>query len=369
MTSIVLAGGGTAGHTSPLLATAEQLLDAGATLTCVGTPRGLENRVIPAAGLPLRLIPAVPLPRKPGLELAKVPWRLSGAVRVAKKILRETNAEVAVGFGGYVSLPVYFAARALRIPVVIHEQNALPGLANRGAARFAAAVLVSFPNTPLPRAQVTGLPIRAGLAELAKQGRAAFRTAGAAAFGLDPNLPTLLVSGGSQGARSINTALLAARAELLDAGIQILHVLGPQNMTAETVPLTSAAGVRYLPVAYVDRMEDAYASADLMLGRAGAATVVETASIGLPAVYVPYPVGNGEQERNAAPVVAAGAGVLLKDADLTAARLLAEVLPLLRDPARLATMANAGRTLLPSAAAERVAAVVLGLVGSDGRRA
>ncbi|MDR0436654.1 MAG: undecaprenyldiphospho-muramoylpentapeptide beta-N-acetylglucosaminyltransferase, partial [Propionibacteriaceae bacterium] len=360
-----LAGGGTAGHTSPLIATAERLLAKGARVTCVGTPKGLENRVIPAAGLPLRLVPPVPLPRKPGLELAKVPWRLLSAVREAKAILEDVKAAAVVGFGGYVSLPVYLAARSLRIPVVVHEQNALPGLANKVAARFAAAVLVSFPGTALPHAQVTGLPVRAGLAELAERGRAVFREVGAASFGLDPARRTLLVSGGSQGARSINTALLAARAGLLAAGIQVLHVLGPSNMTTDTTPLTGASGARYVPVAYVDRMEDAYAAADLMLARSGASTVVETALIGLPTLYVPYPVGNGEQERNAAPVVAAGAGVLLRDADLSEARLLQEIPALIGDCAALERMSLAGQTLMPGGAAERVADVALALAGGE----
>jgi UDP-N-acetylglucosamine--N-acetylmuramyl-(pentapeptide) pyrophosphoryl-undecaprenol N-acetylglucosamine transferase len=342
-----------------LIATAEQLRAAGAELTCIGTPLGLENRVVPAAGYTLRLIPAVPLPRKPKLELMSVPLRLRTAVNEAKKVLSQVHAEVAVGFGGYVSLPVYLAARALHIPVVVHEQNALPGLANRVAAKFATAVLVSFPGTELPHAKVTGLPVRAKLAALAQQGRTNFRKPAAAAFGLDPQRATLLVSGGSQGARSINTALLAARTALLDADIQILHVVGPKNMNADIVPLVGSTGARYEPAAYLDDMEDAYALADLMLCRSGAATVVETTLIGLPALYVPYPVGNGEQERNAAPAVAAGAGLLIRDADLSADRLLATVPPLLGDAVTLQRMAAAGAALSPTGAAERVADVVL----------
>ena len=352
---MVLAGGGTAGHTSPLIATARELelLDPEVVLTAVGTARGLETTVVPAAGLRLRLISPVPLPRTPGLELARVPQRLWRSISEAASILRDVQADVVLGFGGYVSTPVYLAARRLRIPIVIHEQNALPGLANRVAARFTSSVFVSFPQTPLPHATCIGLPLRRSIVEL---DRAERRAAARAGFGLDPALPTLLVSGGSQGAMSINQAVSGAWPELTARGIQVLHVLGPKNLTESTVAGRDAeTGAVYQPLAFVERMEDAYAAADLMLGRCGASTVLETAAVGLPAVFVPYPHGNGEQGRNAAVVVQAGAAELLADADVTVDWALRRLPELILDPERLQGMSAAMSGVANRDAATRLA--------------
>lgn len=361
MVSVVLAGGGTAGHTSPLIATAEQLrrLDPHVSLLCVGTPKGLEKRVIPEAGLDLRLIPAVPLPRRPGKALLTVPGRLFGAVRQARALLVGAKADVVVGFGGYVSMPVYLAALSARVPVVLHEQNALPGVANRVASHFAAAVLTSFPGTPLRAARQVGLPVRAAIAELAEQGRDSRRAEAREKFGLRADQPVLLVSGGSSGARSLNTATVAARDQLLARGIQVLHVLGLKNFHDDPATVDNSTGAGYHPLGYVDRMDLAYAAADLMLARSGAGTVVETAVVGLPAVMVPLPIGNGEQARNAQPLVDADAGVLIDDAELSGERLLAEVVPLVTDPARLSAMGAAAQRVMPPGAARRVAEVVL----------
>ena len=357
MISIVLAGGGTAGHTSPLLATAEKLHALGdVRITCVGTPKGIESRVIPAAGEELLMIPPVPMPRTIGLDLLRVPGRLGKAVGEARRILTERKADVAVGFGGYVSMPVYLAARSLGVPVVIHEQNALPGLANRVAARFAAVVAVSFPDTPLPGARYVGLPVREGVADL---DRAAARASAREALGFDGTRPLLLVSGGSQGAVAINEAAFGARDRLLEAGIDVLHVLGPKNLTPGTVAMTGASGALYKPVGYVDAMEQAYAAADLMVGRSGAGTVMETAVVGLPVVFVPLPHGNGEQGRNATFLVEAGAARLVDNAALDPERLLAETLPLLRDPAALAAMSATLRGIVPADAAGTLATLVI----------
>lgn len=358
-TSVVLAGGGTAGHTSPLIATAHELqrLAPAARLTAVGTARGLETTVIPAAGLELRLIPPVPMPRRPTPDLAKVPLRLWRAVAEAATVLRSVQADVVLGFGGYVSTPVYLAARRLGLPIVLHEQNALPGLANRFAARFTTSVFTSFPDTPLPHATCIGLPLRRSIVDL---DRSAQRRAARLRFDLDPELPTLLVGGGSQGAMSINSAALGARSDLGARGIQVLHVVGPKNLTEQTVRTVDAAtGAVYRPVAYVDRMEEAYAAADLMLGRCGASTVLETAVVGLPAVFVPYPHGNGEQGRNAAVVVSVGGGELLDDADCTAAWAARRIPELILDPDRLAGMSGALAGVALSDAAVTLAAKTL----------
>jgi len=359
--SVVLAGGGTAGHTSPLIATAHEIarLDPNVTITAVGTARGLETTVVPAAGLTLRLIPPVPMPRRPTLDLARVPDRLWRSVAEAARVLRSVRADVVLGFGGYVSTPVYLAARRLRLPIVIHEQNALPGLANRVAARFTSSVFVSFPGTPLPHAEWIGLPLRRSIVELDRPAR---RQAARERFGLHPDRPTLLVSGGSQGAMSINAAVLGARAGLTARGIQVLHVLGPKNTGDLPVTETDAGtGAVYQPLAFVDQMEEAYAAADLMLGRCGAGTVLETAAVGLPAVFVPYPHGNGEQARNAAHVVEAGGGELLADADCTVEWVLRRIPQLILDDDVLAGMSKATRGVGTRDAATVLATKTLGV--------
>ncbi len=361
--SVVLAGGGSAGHTSPLLATAYELrrLRPELTLTALGTARGLETTVIPAAGLPLELIPPVPMPRRPGKDLVMVGPRLLRAISATADILRRVKADVLLGFGGYVSTPAYLAARRLGLPILIHEQNVVPGLANRLAARLTRHVYTAFPQTPLAHAVCIGLPLRRAITEL---DRAAAGEVARETFGLLPRRPTLLVSGGSQGALSINRAVLGARDRLLADGISVLHVLGARNMSAETVrqvdPQTEAV---YDPVPYVQHMEQAYAAADLMLGRCGASTVLETAAVGLPAVYVPYPHGNGEQERNAELVVRAGGGLLLSDADCLPDWVATEIPALLHDNGRLQGMAAALNGVAPTDAATVLATKVLEVMG------
>ena len=358
--NVVLAGGGTAGHTSPLIATAERVrrLSPQARLVCVGTPKGLESRVIPDAGLDLELIPPVPLPRRLRPELAAVPVRLAKAVRCARKILRDAEADVVVGFGGYVALPAYLAAQTMGVPVVLHEQNAVPGLANKVAARFARHVAVTFPGTALPRAEHIGLPMRDAIVTL---DRPVARASARAAFGLPADGPVLLVSGGSQGARSINAAAIGALDRLREAGVSVLHVLGPANLTDDVAARESAA---YRPVAYVADMAQAYAAADLMVGRSGAGTVMETAVVGLPTIFVPLPHGNGEQAKNARFLVDAGAGVEVADAALDAEVLAGQVLALAGEPRRLEQLGRTARSLVAPDAAEVLARVVVELAGT-----
>jgi UDP-N-acetylglucosamine--N-acetylmuramyl-(pentapeptide) pyrophosphoryl-undecaprenol N-acetylglucosamine transferase len=360
--SIVLAGGGTAGHTSPLVATAYELREQrpDVRLTAVGTARGLETSVIPAAGLALELIPPVPMPRRPGRDLVLVGPRLVSAVRATAAVLRRVDARAVLGFGGYVSTPAYLAARRLRLPIVLHEQNLLPGLANRLAARLTDHVYTSFPTTPLPHATCIGLPMRRSITEL---DRATARRPARAAHGLPADGDVLLVSGGSQGAASINRAVQQARPALLAAGISVLHVLGAKNITPDDVRVVdSGTGAVYAPVAYVEAMEQAYAVADLMLGRCGAGTVMETAAVGLPAVFVPYPHGNGEQARNAALVVEAGGGLLLADADCTPEWVASEIPALLADSERRrgmsAALAGVARTDAAAVLAKRTLEVI-----------
>ncbi|MFT4287332.1 undecaprenyldiphospho-muramoylpentapeptide beta-N-acetylglucosaminyltransferase [Nocardioides sp.] len=347
---VLLAGGGTAGHTSPLLATADALrqLDPATEITCVGTARGLETRVVPEAGYPLELIPPVPLPRSLNPELFRVPGKLRGAVRAARDLIDRLRPDVVVGYGGYVSVPVYLAARRRKVPIVVHEQNALPGIGNRIGARLARRVAVSFPDTPLPRAEYVGLPIRSMIATL---DRAAARPEAHSLFGLSNSLPTLVVTGGSQGARSLNDAVTAAAPALVAAGVQVLHVVGPKN---ELPPASEG----YVPLGYVDRMDLALAAADLMVCRAGASSVVEAAAVGVPAVFVPLPHGNGEQERNARPVVEAGGALLVSDAAFTPEWLTATVPDLIHDAGRLADLGARASALVPRDADEALARII-----------
>jgi UDP-N-acetylglucosamine--N-acetylmuramyl-(pentapeptide) pyrophosphoryl-undecaprenol N-acetylglucosamine transferase len=349
---VLLAGGGTAGHTSPLLATADALrrLDPSVEITCLGTPRGIENRVVPEAGYPLELIPPVPLPRRPNADLAKVPVRLRRAVKETYAVLDRVRPDVVVGYGGYVSMPAYLAARRRRLPLVVHEQNALPGLANKAGARVATRVAVSFPDTDLPGAEYVGLPIRRMISQL---DRPALRAEARAFFGLRPDLPTVVVTGGSQGARRLNQSVSGAAEAFGAAGVQVLHVVGPKGEASPTPTATP-----YVVEHYVDRMDLALAAADLMICRAGASSVTEAAATGVPAVFVPLPIGNGEQAFNARPVVEAGGAVLVADADFTSDYIATTVVPLATDAQRLATMGAAAADLIPSDADDKLAAII-----------
>jgi UDP-N-acetylglucosamine--N-acetylmuramyl-(pentapeptide) pyrophosphoryl-undecaprenol N-acetylglucosamine transferase len=355
---VLLAGGGTAGHTSPLLATADALrrLRPDVEITCLGTSRGIETRVVPEAGYPLELIPPVPLPRKPNADFFKVPARLRAAVKATHEVIDRVQPDVIVGYGGYVSMPAYLAARKRRLPLVIHEQNAVPGIANRAGARIARRVVVSFPGTPLKKAEYVGLPIRSMISGLDRPAR---RAEGREFFGLDPDRPTLLVTGGSQGARRLNQAVSGAAGPLARAGVQVLHAEGKHGGAAP-----DATDVPYVVVDYIDRMDLAFAAADLVLCRSGANSVTEAAAVGLPAVFVPLPIGNGEQSKNAAPVVEAGGAILVDDADLTTEWVVGTVPALAADRPRLAAMGAAASAVIPRDADERLARIVLEVAGA-----
>lgn len=355
--SVVVAGGGSAGHIEPALALADAVrrLRADATVTALGTERGLETTVVPARGYPLELIPPVPLPRRPTVDLLKLPLRVVGAVRRTRAVLQRVQADVVVGFGGYVALPAYLAARG-RVPIVVHEANARPGLANRLGARFASRVAVATGGTGLPNAELVGIPLRRSITTLDREG---LRDKARAHFGLDPGAVTLLVTGGSQGSRTLNTAMVAAAHELAAAGVGVLHAYGRKN----TVELPELGDPPYVAVPYLERMDLALAAADLVLCRSGAMTVAEVSAVGLPAVFVPLPHGNGEQALNAAPMVAAGGALLVPDAELTPRRLLDLVLPLVTDAPRRAAMSAAARGLGHADADTRLAEMVLQVVG------
>lgn len=361
--SVVLAGGGTAGHVEPAMAVADALtaLHPGIRITALGTERGLETRLVPERGYDLQLVTPVPLPRKFNADLFRLPRRVRTSVRETKAVLDRVGADVIVGFGGYVAVPAYLAARGRHgVPVVVHEANARAGLANRLGARIAKRVLAAVPDSGLPHAEVVGMPLRASITGL---DRAALRAQARAHFGFADDARVLLVFGGSQGAASINRAVSSAASVLAAAGISVLHAHGPKN-TVE-LPDPRPGDPPYVAVPYLSRMDLAYAAADLAICRSGAMTVAEVSAVGLPAVYVPLPIGNGEQRLNALPVVDAGGGLMVDDHDFTPDYIRTEVVGLITDGPRLADMTAAAGRVGHRDAARRVAEVVLQVAGDD----
>lgn len=338
---VLLAGGGTAGHVSPLLALADCLVrrDPDTRVLALGTSEGLEARLVPERGYPLATVPKVPFPRRPSADLLRLPGNLSRAVAAAGRAIDEHDAQVVVGFGGYVSTPAYLAARRRRVPIVVHEQNARPGLANRIGARLSRHVALTFGQTELAHGQVLGMPLRR---EISTLDRSARRAEARAALGLREDLPAVLVTGGSLGAKRLNEAFAGAVAGLRDAGVQVLHAAGAGKAF---VPAGGDPQVPYVVTEYLDRMDLAYAAVDAAVCRAGASTVCEMTAVGLPALYVPLPIGNGEQRLNATEVVAAGGGLLVDDAVVDPGWVERTVVPLLTDPQRLAEMSTAAAAI------------------------
>jgi UDP-N-acetylglucosamine--N-acetylmuramyl-(pentapeptide) pyrophosphoryl-undecaprenol N-acetylglucosamine transferase len=336
MTRVLLAGGGTAGHVNPMLGVANEVVRQGlchpSEIMVVGTRGGLESRLVPAAGFALATTQRLPMPRKLSLG-ALVFWpRFAIAVGKVVWLIMRHRAELVAGFGGYASAPSYVASWLTRTPLVIHEANAVPGFANRLGSRLTRFVVTTFSQTQLPHARVLGMPMARTITHPSSSPNA---SRARSAFGLKPGKKTLLVTGGSQGARSLNATLAAVVEDILALDWQILHIVGSKNPLPPSSP-------GYVALAYCDRMDLAFASASAVISRAGAATVAEIQIVGIPAVFVPYPVGNGEQEENAVDSLAAGAALLLPDREFTPERFRDVVLPLLADERALASMrANA----------------------------
>jgi UDP-N-acetylglucosamine--N-acetylmuramyl-(pentapeptide) pyrophosphoryl-undecaprenol N-acetylglucosamine transferase len=362
--SVVLAGGGTAGHIEPALALADALrrADPRMQITCLGTERGLETRLVPMRGYDLALIPAVPLPRSLTPQLLSVPGRLAAAVGAAADALDDARADVVVGFGGYVATPAYLAARRRGIPIVVHEANSKPGLANRIGARLTSHVFTGQPRTRLPHATCIGIPIRR---EIAGLDRLALGDKARTHFGLRPDLPVLLVTGGSQGARSLNRAAVAASPWIRAAGVQVLHIVGPRSDLDVPPP---GGETPYVTLPYLDRMDLAYAAADFAMCRAGAMTCAELTAVGLPAAYVPLPHGNGEQRLNAAPIEEVGGGIVIDDAQLSPEWIADTLLPVVLDPELVAAMSRAAAEAGRRDADRWLAAEVIDVARSARRR-
>ncbi|WP_236683684.1 UDP-N-acetylglucosamine--N-acetylmuramyl-(pentapeptide) pyrophosphoryl-undecaprenol N-acetylglucosamine transferase [Demequina flava] len=325
MASILLAGGGTAGHVNPMLATAHELRDRGHDVAALGTSEGLEADLVPRAGIEMHVVPRVPMPRRPSGDLFKLPGRLRAAVRAAEDAIDATGASAVVGFGGFVSTPGYLAARRRKLPIIVHEANARPGLANKLGARWAARVAITLPDTPLKGGVVTGMPLLPPVRELAEtlaDARVAADVRGAAreALGWAADAPVLVVTGGSQGAASLNAATAAAAATLTDHGVHVWHITGRgKSVEAERAKgdLSAAKRDMYRVEEYCHDMATVYSAAGAVVCRAGAGMVAEVTAMRLPAMYVPLPHGNGEQALNAIPAVEAGAATMVEDAKLS----------------------------------------------------
>lgn len=338
MTTALLAGGGTAGHVNPLLALADHwgAVEPSVEVLVLGTAEGLEARLVPDRGYELLTIPRVPFPRRPNGAALRFPGRFRDAVRHTRAIIRDRGVDVVVGFGGYASAPAYVAARREGIPFVAHEANARPGIANRLAVALGGRAAITFAATRLRGARLTGMPLRR---EITTLDRAAMREEALREFGLDSGRPVLLVTGGSTGAQRLNETMTASAARVLGTGWQVLHITG----TGRGGDDPQLAG--YLTMAYCDRMHLAFAAADLVLCRAGSATVSELAALGLPSVLVPYAVGNGEQRLNARDLIDAGGAVLVSDAEFTTEWVAQSLVPLLGRRGEIARMAAAAHSV------------------------
>ena len=351
---IVLAGGGTAGHIEPALNTADEIRsrNCGDSISILGTSKGLESVLVPARGYSLTLIPPVPLPRRINKDLFTLPSRLHEAIGQTKHHLIESKASVVVGFGGYVALPAYFAAKALNIPIVVHEANAKPGLANKIGARFATKVVETVEGSISNAIQI-GLPLRYSIAHFDKSQN---RSAGLGLWNLDAARPTILVFGGSQGARRLNELCAGAVAKFPE-GIQVLHIAGALDF--DRVSQIAGARANHRVLGFCDQMPAAYAVADLIISRSGASSLTEISIAGRPSILVPFPyAADDHQTRNAEVFERAGAAKLVQERDLDEGKLAALALSILNDPAISERMAAAARSLAIPDAAERVCAAI-----------
>jgi UDP-N-acetylglucosamine--N-acetylmuramyl-(pentapeptide) pyrophosphoryl-undecaprenol N-acetylglucosamine transferase len=353
----IFSGGGTGGHTYPAIAVAQELVRRGhpaSSVRFVGGRRGIEGRVVPEAGFAIDLLAGRGLQRR--LTLATIGanvgaiWGAFTAFLAALRLVRRYRPRIVVGFGGYASLPCVVAARILRVPTLVHDQDAVPGLANRIGVRLGARSAVSLPGATLGRATLTGNPVRSSIAEIVREPAR------------DPAL--LAIFGGAQGARTINRAAVGCYDSWRDrTDVTVRHVCGPRNEIECAAALDAQRregdGLGYELVPYEPHMESLLARATLAVCRAGAGTVAELTVAGVPSVLVPLPGSPGDhQVRNARTLEAAGAAVVLLDGDCDAPRLDAIVSKLLAEPDRLERMGEAARALGRPDAAARLADLV-----------
>ena len=367
--TVVIAAGGTGGHIYPGLALADAVrrADPAASIVFVGTPRGLEGRLIPDAGYELRLVDMVPFN---GRDRFLAPFAFVRATWQCRRLLRGEQASVAVGMGGYAGIPLVAAARTAGVPSLIHESGAVAGRANRIAARFTGNVALAFDEAasslPGRSHRVVGMPLAGAITSFERD---ALRGEARAAFGLDGSTAMVLVVGGSQGSVRLN-GLAVALAERWRARDDVRIVVKTGRDHLDTVrTAVERAGVGHLVHAthYLDRIDHAYAAADVGIFRAGAATVAELAIVGLPSVLVPYPYApDDHQALNAGVLVAAGAAVMVRDNEAGAERVGPVIEGWLADRDALAGMGTAARTLARPHAADDLAAWALELAGRRG---
>jgi len=364
------AGGGTAGHVVPGRAIAGELVERGLAreqVHYVGSARGIETRLVPEAGFPLTVLPGRGIQRRFAIANLGAILGLLAAVVTGVRLVRRLRPAVVIGLGGYASVPCVIGAVVWRVPIVLAEQNAVPGAANRLASRFAKACAVSFEGTDLPRATWTGNPVRPEVLAVAEAGEAERREA-RARLDIDENRTMVAVFGGSLGARRINHAVADASAEWGErVDLAVRHVSGTRDH-AELIDRLSAVdhgALAYELVEYEDDMPSVYCAADIVLCRAGASSVAELMVTGVPSILVPLPGAPGDhQTANARALVDAGAAVLVADAELDADRVRAEIEALLVDPERRGTMRAAAR----SVARPDAARAVVDLIAHHARR-
>jgi len=316
MATVVLAGGGTAGDIEPALAVARQWMKSNPSDNCIflGTKSGLENTLVPAAGFELRLIPKVAISRTPSASWLRIPFDLISSVVSSIKVVKK--ADVLVGFGGYVSAPAYLAAALSRTPIVIHEANAKPGWANRLGAAFTSHLAVAHPveSGKFADALLAGLPLRSDVAQAcvaSVSNWAGARSAAKSRLGFPADRPLVFIMGGSQGSMAINAVVADSVATFNQNEISVLHSVGKLN----ALPVSQGG---YRPVAYVEAMADAYLAADLVIARSGAVTCSEFRALGRYALFVPLPIGNGEQFVNAASLLADGRAEIITQKEFSA---------------------------------------------------
>jgi UDP-N-acetylglucosamine--N-acetylmuramyl-(pentapeptide) pyrophosphoryl-undecaprenol N-acetylglucosamine transferase len=352
----LITGGGTGGHVIPAIAIGRALVALGhpaQSIKFVGARRGMEADLVPAAGFAITLLPGRGIARRLTLDnLGAVAGLMAAFVR-AVVLVGRNRPKVVVSVGGFAAAPCAFAAWAWRVPLVVAEQNAVPGLVNRLAARVAVASAVSFPGTPLPRSVLTGNPVRLELAHVDRSPQA--RAEARRDLGLEPGDRVVMVAGGSLGARRINAAVLdVARRWAARQGTAIRHVVGARDFSQVSADAPATAGLTYQVIGFEDRMDLCYAAADLAVHRAGASTVAELAAAGVPSILVPLPGAPGDhQTANARRLADVGGAVVVPDGELDGDRLATEIDRLLNDPAALEAMGRAARTLArPDAAAD-----------------
>ena len=357
---VILTGGGTGGHIYPALAIAKGLLarDAETQILYVGIRDGMEARLVPEAGIAFAGISGKGLPRRLSLDTIKVVGNSFKALWETKKLLRQFHPDLVVGTGGYVSGPVVLTAALFNIPTLLHEQNALPGITNRILARVVRRVMVTFPESMerfgvKKKLELVGLPVRPEIGHVSRE-------VGAKYFKLRPNRLTLLVTGGSRGARTLNQAMIEVLAYLAQrSDIQVIWATGKTTYTETIEGLKKRAISWERPewrvLEYLKDMPEALACADIFIGRAGAASLAELMVAGIPSLLIPYPyAAENHQEHNAQALVQAGAAKIILDSELDGERLWREVEGLISQPLLLTKMGAAAETLAQPQALDKI---------------